>query len=302
MSNKTAFIVNGTAKNKDKAVSEIKGTFDSSEYEVFISQRKNHIAEIAKSCVDSGFKNIVICGGDGSLNEGLNGIMQAVAFDKVNLGVYPLGTGNDFLKSVGSPKSFSLLKSKIEKGETMKIDIGLASFTGENQAPEQRYFINITDLGIGGVAVKKLQNKISFLSPEFNYNWAIASTMVTYNKVQVACESPDIQWKGKMMSMVIANGKFFGSGLGIAPEARLNDGLFEVVILGDINIFDYIKNLGKVRDSQKINHPEVSYHKTDYIKIRSTDGNSLPIDMDGEFVGFAPIEFQCIPQKINFIV
>lgn len=302
MSNKTAFIINGNIKNAKKIISDIQSIFNSEEKKIFVSERVNHIMEITQKCCIEGFKNIIIGGGDGSINEGLNGIMNAHAFDNVNLGVFPLGSGNDFIKSVASPKSLSLLKTRIKNNSFKLIDIGLAKFVDENHRPTERYFINITDLGLGGVAVKKLQNKISFLSPSMNYNLAIGTTFLTYNKVTVSCKSENFEYNGKIMSLVIANGRFFGSGMGIAPEASLEDGLFEIVVLGDINIFDYLKNLSKVKASQKIAHPEVSYHKTHKINIESLESVDLPIDMDGEFVGYSPVKLVCLPKKIKFIV
>lgn len=302
MNNKIAFIINGNIKNSKKVVSDIQSIFHSESKEIFISERVNHIMELTQKCCEDGYQNIIIGGGDGSLNEGLNGVMKADAAEKVNLGVFPLGSGNDFIKSVSSPKSLSLLKTRIKNNSFKQIDIGLAKFIDENRRPTERYFINITDLGLGGVAVKKLQSKISFLSPAMNYNLAIGTTFLTYNKVSVACKSENLEYNGKIMSLVVANGRFFGSGMGIAPEASLEDGLFEIVVLGDINIFDYLKNLSKVKASQKIVHPEVSYHKTNKISIDSLESVDLPIDMDGEFVGYSPIELICLPKKIRFIV
>jgi YegS/Rv2252/BmrU family lipid kinase len=302
MNNKTAFIINGNIKNAKKIISDIQSIFNSEEKEIFVSERVNHIMELTQKCCKEDFQNIIIGGGDGSLNEGLNGVMNANAFDKVNLGVFPLGSGNDFIKSVASPKSLSLLKTRIKNKSFKLIDIGLAKFVDENRSQTERYFINITDLGLGGVAVKKLQSKISFLSPAMNYNLAIGTTFLTYNKVSVACKSENFEYNGKIMSLVIANGQFFGSGMGIAPNASLEDGLFEIVVLGDINIFDYLKNLSKVKASQRIIHPEVSYHKTSRITIESLESVDLPIDMDGEFVGYSPIELVCLPKKIRFIV
>jgi diacylglycerol kinase family enzyme len=100
---------------------------------------------------------------------------------------------------------------------------------------------------------------------------------------------------------VVANGQFFGSGLGVAPNAKMDDGVFSLVTLGDINMWDYIKNLGKVKKSLPLEHKEIAYHQAQKVTIEPLNSNPMPIDMDGEFVGYCPIRLQCIPGAITFL-
>ena len=104
------------------------------------------------------------------------------------------------------------------------------------------------------------------------------------------------------MSIVVANGKFFGSGLGVAPDAVIDDGLFELVTLADINMMDYIKNIGRIRSSEKLSHPEVTYHRVKKVVLEPLDGQPLPIDMDGDFGGFCPMTLECVQQVLSFLV
>jgi len=99
----------------------------------------------------------------------------------------------------------------------------------------------------------------------------------------------------------VANGRFFGNGLGIAPEASVTDGKFDIVIIGDITLMDYFKNLGKVKRSEKLIHPKVQYHRLQKVSIQAKEDRSITIDMDGEFIGHAPMTLECLAQRICLI-
>lgn len=102
------------------------------------------------------------------------------------------------------------------------------------------------------------------------------------------------------MSLCMANGKFFGSGMCIAPTASLNDKLLELIIIGDVSIIDYLKNLSRVKKGLKIEHKEVFYETVKSCKIKSLEKTECPIDMDGEFIGFTPIEVKLHSKSIFF--
>jgi diacylglycerol kinase family enzyme len=101
---------------------------------------------------------------------------------------------------------------------------------------------------------------------------------------------------------VVANGKYFGNGLGIAPDASVTDGKFEIVIIGDITMLDYFRHLGAVKKCRKVNHPKVQYHQLERVTIESMENRKISIDMDGEFIGYAPMTLVNLASKINFIM
>ncbi len=125
--------------------------------------------------------------------------------------------------------------------------------------------------------------------------------MLTYKRSYVKFNSDEFRWDGKTLSMVIANGKYFGSGLCIAPDALISDGKFSIVILGDVTILDYLKNIHKVKKGIKITHPEVFYKQSEEVEIIPVE-SVCPIDVDGEFIGYAPARFTVIKGRINFLM
>ena len=104
-----------------------------------------------------------------------------------------------------------------------------------------------------------------------------------------------------MLNYVVANAKYFGNSIGIAPHAEISDGKFAITQIGDISIIDYFKNINTAKKCQKIVHLEVSYKESEYLTIESANNLPLTIDMDGEFIGYAPVEFTCFQQKLCFL-
>lgn len=312
---KIAFLINGAAKNVDKLSKEIENSFKEYHPKLFISEKKGHLIELAKTAISRGFEYIIICGGDGTLNEGINGVVtsfksglgespDAYDWEKINqikIGILPFGSGNDFSKTIHVTKELAYLKNLIETNRSQQIDIGWVSYFNPAQMPEHRFFINITDVGMGGEAVLKLEKKIPILGPDFNYFWAITSTFATYEKVRIKAYNDDFNWEGKAINFVVANGKYFGNGLGVAPDASVTDGKFDIVVIGDVTMMDYLKNLGTVKKCLKIEHPEVHYFKLEKVTIESMEARKISIDMDGEFIGYAPMTLINLRQKINFI-
>lgn len=310
---KIAFLVNRLIKNFDTILTDIQTNFKDTNYQLYFSDYQGHLVDIAQKVIKEGFNTIITVGGDGTHNEVINGILQSfkksdgvLDYDweglrKIRLGLLPSGTGNDFSKSIFVKNSASQLKTMIESGQSKLIDLGWASFYNTEKKATTRFFINITDVGMGGEVARKLQNKIPYLSNKSQYGIRIVTTFLTYNKTAIKANAEGFEWKGNVMNFIVANGKWFGNGLGVAPNAILDDGLFDIAILGDIGIIDYLTHLGTVKKGELVIHPEVSYHTVSEIRIEPTDKKDLAIDMDGEFVGIAPLTIKNLPKTINFI-
>jgi diacylglycerol kinase family enzyme len=314
---RVAFLVNKTIKRYDNVFGEIEYRCkDDLDCKFFISNYAGHLEEMAGEAVREGYRHIITVGGDGSVNETLNGVLSQFkkgadkspeSYDwegvqKIRLGLFPGGSGNDFARYLGLKPNIRKIKDMIRSDAHRPLDIGWALFTGKSGKEKERFFINITDVGMGGATVQHMEkHRIPFLGSNLNYMKAILSSFISYEKTNVRWVSGQRSWEGKVMSMVVANGKFFGSGLGVAPDAEMDDGLFSLVTLADITMMDYLKNMRRVKACQKIEHSEVSYNTIEKVLIEPADQQELPIDMDGDFVGYCPLTIQCIPKAINFL-
>ncbi len=310
-----AFVINGSIKKLKKTITTISNTFENYDIKLYTSVDEEHYAQLCKDALEDKYDHIILVGGDGTVNKGINSIInyfqvneskQVNDFDwnaisNIKVGVYPAGSGNDFVKTIYKDTSLQTLKQLIKKQSHQMIDVGWVSFQNLQFQEEIRFFMNITDVGMGGETVRKKENLPKWMGAGFSYFWAITSTVATYVKCNVKAYNEHFFWEGKVINMVVANGKYFGNGLGIAPDAEVTDGNFSFVIIGDITLLDYFKHLNSVKKCLKIKHKKVSYHTLDKVTIESNSSDKITIDMDGEFIGTAPMTLQCLHRKINFI-
>lgn len=310
---KVAFLINRTIRRYDNLLGEFEYRFKDLNCSFFTSAYARHIEELAKEAVHSGHRSIVAVGGDGTMNELINGVCSAFrneagdidweGLKSIRIGLYPGGSGNDFARHLGLKPNIKRMHELLKDGSTRPVDIGRATFTGKNGRPAERFYINITDVGMGGATVQHMEkHRIPMIGSNLNYMKAIMSSFISYKKSTVRWQAGEQSWEGLVMSLVVANGKFFGSGLGIAPDAEIDDGKFSLVTLADITMMDYIRNMRQVKACRKIDHPAVYYNTVEKVTIESAEGKELPIDMDGDFVGYCPMTIACIPAAISFLV
>ena len=261
--------------------------------------RKKHAIELARQATEKGCDFLVAVGGDGTLNEVVNGMLQAniPANEYPAIGLLPYGSANDFARTARIPHSIEGLMALIQSNATQKIDLGKILLQPTQEA---RYFINIAGVGLSAEVVKNLEQSSSVLGPGFNYYKHIIKGFLNYVKMEVSCTSSPWQFKGKLLQMVVANGRYFGNGICIAPDARLADGQFQIALFGDLSLWDYLKNFRNLKKGVNINHPQVSYHEAKRVLIESN--GSCGIEADGEYVGLAPAIISILPKAICFLM
>ncbi len=271
--------------------------------EIRKSTLQNSFQELTANAINKGVDYLILVGGDGSVNEGVNGYFDADSelSEKVMLGVYPAGSGNDFSKSLGVGNDLEQLLLLVKNDSFKKIDVGLMHFNNVDNTPGKRYFINIADIGIGGYVANKISDSKKRLGGDFTYTKALIQSFFKYKKQEVQLTSQDYNWTGKMMSICMANGKYFGSGMCIAPDAKLSDGKMQLVIIGEVSLYDYLKNIPKIKKGHRVIHKEVAYAFAEKCEIVAVD-NPCPIDMDGEYVGTTPLKAEILPSQIRMLL
>ncbi|MBT8209679.1 MAG: diacylglycerol kinase family lipid kinase [Eudoraea sp.] len=296
------FIANNKNNRLSKVLPGIEHHFQdvfSGRVQFLYTTRKKHAIELAREVTENGCDYLIAVGGDGTLHEVVNGVLQSdIAPNKYPaLGLLPYGSANDFARTAHISNSLEALVEHIQSDTTQKIALGKIVLM---QTREIRYFINIAGVGLGPEVVQKLERSASVFGPRFNYFKHIIKGFLSYTKKEVDCTSGSWQWKGKLLQMAVANGRYFGNAICIAPDARLTDGQFQVSIFGDLSIWDYLKNLGKLKKGVKINHPQVSYHEAHEVLLESKD--PCGIEADGEYVGLAPATLSVLPEAISFLM
>ena len=293
---KVACIVHG----KKKPVSLLASLYDDPLFkaEMFSTKESGHAIALAKQAIEAGFERLIAVGGDGTLNEVVNGILHSSRPD-VPLLFYPWGTGNDWGRTFSPPSGIEELKQRLVNSNGTTTDVGEVSFRNANGDEERRFFINIADAGMGANVVRKVNNRSKWLGPRLTFFKAIIETFFSFSNKSVKCFFDEDTFQGMIRSVVIANGKYFGGGLCIAPEANPTDGKFSIVIIGDVSIMEYLKYLPAIRRGEIIHHPKIKYLESKSIKI--TSPQLLELEADGEYLGFVPCQCRIVPGAISML-
>jgi YegS/Rv2252/BmrU family lipid kinase len=299
---KIVFVVNSRIKRREaliRRIDQCAQKYITIEIKVLKTLRKGHAVELAGQAAEKGCSCLVAVGGDGTLHEVVNGVMQSQtpAKDRPAIGLLPYGSANDFARTTRIIRSVEALFELIHSRSSRRIDLGRIRLKNSDST---RYFINITGVGLGPEIVKNIERSSGVLGPKFTYFKNIIKGFLRYTKKEVSCTGDTWHWKGKLLQMAVANGRYYGHAICTAPEAQIDDGMFQVALFENLGIWDYLKNLGPLKKGVKIEHPQVHYYDTREISIESAD--SCGIEADGEYVGLAPAEIHILPKAISFLL
>jgi YegS/Rv2252/BmrU family lipid kinase len=278
-----------------------------SDVTVFETLSKNDAVMLASKAADKYVDLIIAAGGDGTLNQVVNGVLRGREKETKLpvIGLISIGSGNDFARTAGLKTGAETLKNLILKFAPRKIDVGRISFTPFSQEDieekiTERYFVNVADIGMGPMVVDKVSKSTRSFGHAFAYYKSIVSTFMTYKPMVVKAFTNDWTWEGKLRTLAIANGKYFGHGMCIAPGALPDDGMFSVFICGDVSVLDFIRYSSRLKQGKHIHHREVSYKETTSIEL--TSETNCMLEGDGEIFGTLPAKITLLDRQLNFLI
>ncbi|NER11450.1 lipid kinase, YegS/Rv2252/BmrU family [Muriicola jejuensis] len=298
---KLVFIINNKQDRLRKRLPELLYHFDnkySGQVEFLYTQGTKHAIELAKKSAEMGCDYLIAVGGDGTLHEVVNGVMQSGVGDENYpiIGLLPWGSANDFARTAGLTPSVESLARSIDSHSIRRIDVGQIL---SSRVPEARYFINVAGIGLGPEVVLQMERSEPKLGPALHYFGSIVKGFLKYRKKRVICSAGSWRYEGRLLQLAVGNGRYLGHGICITPDALLDDGKFELAIFGDLSLWDYLRKLGKLKKGIKIDHPEVQYHSADSLRMESPD--SCGIEADGEYVGLLPANIKVLPGALRFL-
>jgi len=257
---------------------------------------------LAASATHAGSKTLVVVGGDGTLSEVVNGIMQFSEEQRPKLAVLNHGTGGDFARTIGSPTDLQLVLEKIKAGREQRVDAGKISFTNNQDVLAKRYFINIAGCGLAGSVVKSI-SKTPKRFGAFTYFSASFVNALTYNNAKLRISFDDGPEEPHTVTTVaVCNGQFFGGGMQIAPGASITDGLLNITLLGNWNLAQKIQYSRNLYNGTIEQCAGVRTLKVKKIKIEPENLNQVLIDCDGECPGRIPMTAEIVPGAIRLII
>lgn len=299
---KIAIIVNGISVEKKnfykKFLPVLRQTFTP---EIVETRTINDAVLLASNAVDKRFDVILAVGGDGTVNQVVNGVLQGRENykDLPTIGILPIGTGNDLARGLNLRADVHQLLSLLKNFKPKEIDVGKVDFTTDMGNRAYRYFVNVADIGMGPEVVKKVSTSDRLFGTGMSYYRSILSTFISYKPMMVYAKTTKWEWEGKLRTLAIANSRYYGHGLCIAPDAKPDDGIFEAFICGNVSVFDFIRQSGKLKRGKKISHKEILYRQTTAIDLKAE--SPCGIEADGEFLGWLPARIELISQKLKFL-
>ncbi|MCU0500100.1 MAG: diacylglycerol kinase family lipid kinase [Anaerolineae bacterium] len=248
---------------------------------VAITQRPEEVAIHLDKAYASGLTRVISIGGDGTNHALVNAIAtlseQHPDGDPIIYGILPVGTGRDWARHAGIPLDISAAATWIASATPHPTDLGLIT---DHDTGQREYFLNIASAGLGGEVDRRV-NRAKVRRP-WTFLGATIAAILRYQAQPLTIQLDGVDWfEGKALVAVIANGTTFGHGMRIAPHAKTDDGLFDVVLVKNASKLETLMTLRKVYDGSHLTHPAVKAGRARQVQITSPDG--LPLDLDGEY-------------------
>lgn len=270
-------------------------------YQPHLTTASLHASHIAKEAIEKGYRKLLIVGGDGTLNEVVNGIFtqQSVPTQEITIALVSIGTGNDWIKTMGIPKDASAAVKMLKTSrKTRTIDAGLAYYHVHGHR-HSRHFVNVAGMAFDAEVTRNANANKSASGP-MQYWLSLAKTLFTYTPVPITVQVDDKTYDNVTFCLNVGNCRFAGGGMMIVPGALPDDGLFTITHIKNLSRWEVIKNIGALGDGTFITHPKVSQYLGTNVKV--TSPQPVWVEVEGEVLGEAPFEFQIIPSAIKVLV
>lgn len=266
------------------------------------TEHRGHAVMLTRKYIENGYRNIIVVGGDGTLNEVVNGIFtQAhVPGDKIVLAMIPVGTGNDWCRMYNIPGDYKQAIKLITKRKLFIQDTGIIKYISSEGFEKTRYFINMAGMGFDALVAKKTNNQKDLgKSNPLSYVVNILSSLFLYTitKVTILLDNENIA--SDIFSMSVGICQYNGGGMKQAPDALPDDGLFDMTLIKPIGKFKIIRNIIKLFDGSFTRLPEVSTYRSSKIIIHSEP--PMFMEADGESLGHTPFVFNILPQSLYVV-
>jgi YegS/Rv2252/BmrU family lipid kinase len=274
-------------------------------YEAVFTEGPGDGQQKALRALAGGYRRLIAVGGDGTLNEVLNGCFQrGKQIDpKIELAVFSSGSGDDFAKSIDWPLDPQRALLRLKERKIVRVDVGQVVYRGAGGEEASRYFVNIADFGLGAHVMGGVNASQKRLGAQFTYLYHTVRSLLRYQKPSVVVEiGGRILRFPEIVIGVVANGKYFGRGLCVAPEADLTDGRFNVILVERAGVIDFIRWLPRLFRGWPIEGRGIHRFETEKISVKPEKGHSVRIVTDGEQPGGLPATFQVIPKALKLCV
>ena len=265
--------------------------------EALISERPGHLAALAADAVAGGGTLLVVVGGDGSVNEVVNGIAGAQGVD---LAVIPRGTGWDFVRTYGIPRDLDQAVDVALGRNVREIDAGSVTYRAWDGREASARFANVASAGISGAIAQRANESSKALGGKISYYWATLAVFVGWQTGEMRVTVDGDTRTGRMIDAMVCNGRYVGGGMMMCPDAEPDDGVFDVLLIGDVTKRDLLFVLPKTYRGKHLPHPRLELLRGSVVTVDAHE--PLPLELDGEPPGTTPARFEVLPRALRLRV
>ena len=272
-------------------------------FDWIFTEYPEHATIITREVIKSGYNLVVSVGGDGTMNEVLNGFFENgnIINAEAKLAVFARGTGCDFIRSFGIKRGFENFVKVLEKNEVQKLDVGKVSFLHTSGQAVTKYFLNISDVGLGGETTRRVNKTKKHLKGFLAFLIGAMLTILKYRNKTIKLEiDGEVIKNEKINSVIVANAKYFGGGMYISPNSEVNDGLLDIIVIGDFKTLELIRDFHLIYNGKHLTHQKICHYRGKKVKITSEPVALL--EFDGEQQGTTPAEFEIIGQAVKVLI
>jgi YegS/Rv2252/BmrU family lipid kinase len=263
--------------------------------ETYLSERPGHSIELAERAARGGAKLLVAVGGDGTLNEVVNGLVRSGA--DAQLATIPLGTGMDFVRTYAIPTRFEDAVRNAVDGTPRTIDVGRVLYHEWSGGEAERYFANVGSVGMSAAVAQRANGMSKALGGKATFFYALVRVFFEWDNTVISVRLDDTTREARMHDVIVANGRWHGGAMLLAPEAEQDDGLFDVVLIGDVTKRDFVTTAPKIYKGTYLAHPKVDLLRSRTVTVDAPE--RLPIELDGEQIGTTPVRFDVVPHAVR---
>jgi len=266
--------------------------------DALLSDGPGELGDLARQAAANGATLLVVVGGDGTVNEVVNGIADLAAPPEV--AIIPRGTGWDFVRTFGIPRKVEDAVEVALRGATRLVDLGRVSYRAWDGAEATTVFANVASAGMSGAIAQRANETTKALGGKVSYLLATLAVFARWTPGDLSVTVDGEHRVGRMYDVVVANGRYFGGGMKICPGARTDDGLFDVLTIGDLTKRDLLVTMPKTYRGSHLPHPKAELLRGRVVTVGADE--PVPVQLDGEQPGTTPVRFEALPGRLKLRV
>jgi YegS/Rv2252/BmrU family lipid kinase len=273
------------------------------DFDVAMTASRGEAVELARQGAREGCSLVVAAGGDGTINEVAHGLLVGGedAAGRARLGVLPTGTGGDFGRTMGFPLDVARAAAVLAAGRGRRIDAGRVTCGLPDGGTAVRHFVNIASAGIGGDVVDRVNRGRVVVNGEVTFMLASVLTLLRWRNKPMRIV---IDGRGRELvaqQVVVANGRYFGGGMHVAPRALPDDGQLDVVVAGDLNVWENVRGLAEIRKGTHLDSGNLKISHALARRVEVSSPELVRVEADGEQPGVLPAVFEVLPGALEVV-